>query len=274
MERTTSPDGIAIACWRSGEGPPLLLVHGGVSDHTRWKPVLHGFERKFTVYAMDRRGRGGSGDAWSYAIEREFEDVAAVVDGIGEPVNLLGHSFGAVCALGAAHLTPNIRALVLYEPPPVGGEGLLSPKMVTRLQTLLDHGDRESVVTLFMSEVAAVPPQELAMLRAQPAWKGRVAAAHTILRELHALKTLAPYDAAHLGSLALPVLLLVGGVSDPMYADNVGLLHTLLSTSQVVALPGQQHMAMNTNPELFEQEILSFLTNAGTDDGDSVINAA
>jgi pimeloyl-ACP methyl ester carboxylesterase len=236
--------------------------------------VLSGFERKFTVYAMDRRGRGGSGDAWSYAIEREFEDIAAVVDAIGEPVNLLGHSFGAVCALGAAHLTSNIGALVLYEPPPVGSENLVSPKMVSRLQALLDHGDREGMVTLFMSEVAAIPPQELAMLKTLPSWNGRVAAAHTILRELGALKTLDPYDPAQLSALAIPVLLLVGGESDPMYADNVGLLHTMLPTSQVVALPGQQHMAMHTNPELFQQEILAFLASVGTDVGDSVIHAA
>src|SRR5918998_6394003 len=128
QETVTSEDGTRIAGWRSGEGPPLVLVHGTAADHSRWKPVLPAFEERFTVYAVDRRGRGDSGDAEDYAIEREFEDVAAVVDTIGEPANLLGHSYGALCALEAALLTPNVRKLVLYEPPmEVTGERINPP---------------------------------------------------------------------------------------------------------------------------------------------------
>jgi pimeloyl-ACP methyl ester carboxylesterase len=102
QEIVTSKDGTRIACFRSGEGPPLVLVHGTAADHGRWRPVLPAFEERFTVCAVDRRGRGGSGDSDDYAIEREFEDVAAVVDSLGEPVNLLGHSYGALCALEAS----------------------------------------------------------------------------------------------------------------------------------------------------------------------------
>ena len=82
-ETFTSNDGTPIAYRRSGEGPPLVLVHGAAADHGRWRPVLPAFEERFTVYATDRRGRGGSGDGDDYAIEREFEDVAAVVKSIG-----------------------------------------------------------------------------------------------------------------------------------------------------------------------------------------------
>jgi peptide-methionine (S)-S-oxide reductase len=85
MATITSKDGTRIAYSRSGSGPPLVLVHGTTADHTRWARVLPELEPHFTVYAMDRRGRGGSGDAADYAIEREFEDVAAVVDAIGDP---------------------------------------------------------------------------------------------------------------------------------------------------------------------------------------------
>src|SRR5918997_6374680 len=112
----TSKDGTQIAYRRSGEGPPLVLVHGTAANHSRWSPVLPALEKRFTVYAMDRRGRGGSGDADGYAVHREFEDVTAVIDSIGEPVNLLGHSYGALLALEAALLTRNIRKLVLYDP--------------------------------------------------------------------------------------------------------------------------------------------------------------
>ena len=87
-----------------------------------------GAEQRFTVYALDRRGRGGSEDAQPYTIEREFDDVAATVNAIGEPVNVLGHSYGALCALEAALRTDHIRKLVLYEPPIPSPQGRSSPR--------------------------------------------------------------------------------------------------------------------------------------------------
>ena len=86
MEQTRSKDGTDIGFWRSGSGPPLLLVHGTTADHSRWSSISPRFEQHFTVYAMDRRGRGGSGDSPDYALAREAEDVAAVVEAVGEPV--------------------------------------------------------------------------------------------------------------------------------------------------------------------------------------------
>lgn len=108
MEKIRSKDGTLIAYERSGEGPPLVAVPGVLTSSRLW-PVLPTLGEHFTVYAVDRRGHGDSGDAEHYAIEREFEDVAAVVDAIGTEVNLLGHSFGGSCVLGASLLTSNIR---------------------------------------------------------------------------------------------------------------------------------------------------------------------
>ena len=112
-----SDDGTLIGYWRTGEGPPLILVHGTSADHTRWDPVLPTLAEHFTVYAIDRRGRGESGDAADYSLESEVEDVVAVVDSIGAPVSLLGHSYGAVCSLEASQRSERVRKLVLYEPP-------------------------------------------------------------------------------------------------------------------------------------------------------------
>jgi len=99
MSTVSSKDRTPIAYWRSGEGPPLLLVHATTSDHTSWDVVQPAFAEHFTVYAMDRRGRGGSGDGATYAVDREFEDVAALVDHAaqqsGAPVYLVAHSYGA-----------------------------------------------------------------------------------------------------------------------------------------------------------------------------------
>jgi len=97
----------------SGSGPHLVLVHGTTADHTRWRPILPALEAKHTVHAIDRRGRGGSGDQLPYAIEREFEDVARVCDAIGGPVDLLGHSYGAICPFEASLRASSLRKLVL-----------------------------------------------------------------------------------------------------------------------------------------------------------------
>src|SRR3712207_6624694 len=110
QESATSKDGTPIAHLCSGEGPPLVLVHGTAADHGRWAPLLLAFEERFTVCAVERRGRGGSGDSDDYAIEREFEDIAAVVDSVGELANLLGHSYGVLCALEAAPCSPKTSA--------------------------------------------------------------------------------------------------------------------------------------------------------------------
>ncbi len=100
METVASRDGTPIACGRGGEGPPLVLVYGTPADHLTWELVLPELQKNCTVYVIDRRGRGESGGGGSaYDIEREFEDVVAVIDSIGVTVGLLEHSYEAICAL-------------------------------------------------------------------------------------------------------------------------------------------------------------------------------
>ncbi len=258
METIRSKDGTTIAYKRSGTGPPLVLVHGTTADHTRWAPILPALEEHFTVYAMDRRGRGGRGDTGPYAIQREFEDVAALIDAIGGEVDLLGHSFGGICALEAALLTPNIRKLVLYEPAPPGFKE--APGTIDRMQAALDSGDREGVLSTFFLEAAGLTPSELKLMRSVPAWQGRVAAAHTILRELKSIETLPPFDPERFSRLEVPTLLLLGGDSIAEYKETIEQIHNILPNSRITVMPGQQHVAMNTAPELFVKEVLDFLT--------------
>lgn len=263
MEQITSRDGTRIGYERTGTGSPLVLVHGGTADRTRWAPVLPALAEHFTLYAIDRRGRGASGDADAYALEREFEDVTAVVDAIGGPVDLLGHSFGGVCALGAARRTPSVRRLVLYEPPRTGVAGTIPPAVASRMASLLAAGDRDGVVTTFMREIVQVPPHELEKLRSVPAWQGRVAAAHTILREVHALEQQPPLDPSGFAGFRIPTMLLLGGDSPPLEKANTEALHAALPDSRIVVMPGQRHIAMNTAPDLFVREVLAFLTEPG-----------
>ncbi|MCC6803889.1 MAG: alpha/beta hydrolase, partial [Anaerolineae bacterium] len=109
METIVSRDGTPITYARSGTGPPLVLVHGTMSSHGTWAPVLPTLEQLFTVFGVDRRGYGASGDSPDYAVGREFEDLAMLVDSLGDNVSLLGHSFGGLCALEAARLMAHLR---------------------------------------------------------------------------------------------------------------------------------------------------------------------
>jgi len=259
MERVISNDGTPIAYNRSGSGAPLILVHGTSGTSTRWAPILPALGEHFAVYAIDRRGRGESGDGEPYAIEREFEDVAAVADAIGEPVHLLGHSFGGLCALEAALRTRNLRKLVLYEPPiPLPGVLIYPEGVIDRLQALLDAGDREGVVATFMREVVRMPPREFALFRSSPAWPARVAAAHTLPRELRA-QTQYEFAAQRFRQLQTPTLLLLGGDSPYFLKAAIEALSTILPNSQVAVMPGQQHIAIDTAPELFVREVAAFL---------------
>ncbi|MCL4261859.1 MAG: alpha/beta hydrolase [Anaerolineae bacterium] len=264
MEKVISHDGTPIAYHRRGSGPPLVLVHGSASANPiAWTAVLPTLEEHFTVYAMDRRGRGESGDGPTYAIEREVEDIVAVVDSIGQPVNLLGHSFGALCVLEAALLTWNLRKLILYEPAIPLPDVVLYPEgVIDRLQALLDSGDREGVLTTLYREVVMIPPHEIEQLKASPAWPARVASAHTVLREAQAEEQYT-FDAWRFKDFHTPTLLLLGGDSPQILKAATEIIDRALPDSQIAIMPRQQHTAMYTAPDLFLNEVLTFLIGPG-----------
>jgi pimeloyl-ACP methyl ester carboxylesterase len=264
MTRVMSRDGTGIAYWTSGEGPPLVLVHGTTADHTRWRPLLPYLEPHATVHAMDRRGRGVSGDAADYEVTREFEDIAAVIDAVAEAagsrVDLLGHSFGGLCAFGAATLTANIRKLVLYEgwPSPNPDQLAMPPGVRERLDALLAAGNREAVLETFFREVVGMPAAEFAVYRRLPAWRARIAAAHTITRESRAEQAagLRPEQAA---KLAVPTLLLAGGDSPEFLKAGIDTLAAALPDARIVVIEGQQHIAIDLVPAVFADHVLAFL---------------
>jgi len=264
MTRVESRDGTEIAVWTSGHGPPLVLVHGAVADHTRWRPLLPHLEPHVTVHAMDRRGRGASGDAPGYAIEREFEDVAAVVDAVadasGSAADLYGHSFGGLCAFGGATLTAGIGRLVLYEgwPPADARARELPPGVGGRLDALLAEGNRDAVVEAMFREVVRMPEAEITALRAQPAWPARVAAAPTIVRELRAIPQV-PFDPGQAARIAVPTLMLTGSDSDDPFAADLATVAAALPDARIGVLDGQRHVADILAPELFAQRLLAFL---------------
>jgi pimeloyl-ACP methyl ester carboxylesterase len=262
MSTVVSPDGTEIAHTSGGTGPPLLLVHGGVGDHTRWNTLRPLLEAHMTVYAMDRRGRGGSGDQQAWTLEREYEDVAAVVDAIadstGSAVHVYGHSFGGLCAFGAAIRTSNIDRLVLYEgwPPVDSSAWTPAPELLDRLEALLADGDRDGLLETFLREAVQMPDEEIDAYRAQPSWAGRVAAAHTILREEPAFAT-SSIDSAHPERITVPTLLLAGGIQPlDWQAEAVA---ARLPNARVEVLEGQAHGADILAPEMVADRLLAFL---------------
>lgn len=260
--RFGSVDGTSIGAWRSGTGPPLVLVHGTTSDHARWNVILPRLEARFTCFAVDRRGRGTSHDSATYSIEREFEDIAAVVDGIGGPVDLLGHSFGGLCAMEAALRARNLRRLILYEPAAfVPGAGVYGDEILERLDWLWATGDREGLTVSMLRDVAGLSQTTIDVLRRQAYWRTRLAVAHTIPRELRADEEYR-LDAGRLGGIQKRTLLLLGGNSPGFYQEGTRMLHEMIPDSRIHTFPGHDHAAMDTAPKMFTDAVLAFLTEA------------
>jgi pimeloyl-ACP methyl ester carboxylesterase len=263
IHRAVSPDGTEIAYFTSGKGPPLLLVHGLLGDHMRWDALRPHLEPHFTVHAMDRRGRGGSGDAPDYAFEREFEDVAVVINTIAEnsetAVDIYGSSGGALYSLGAAKQTPNIRRLVLFEPPPTDVAQLLPDGLLERLDTLLAEGDREGVLVTAYRAIVGLSDKQIDHLRAQPAWPNRVAAAHTVPRELRVPADKA-FAVGQVNKITSPALVLVGNETPSPYRASAEAMATTLPNADLVILEGQGHGAEMFTPELVAKQVIAFLS--------------
>jgi pimeloyl-ACP methyl ester carboxylesterase len=264
MNRVTSSDGTDIAFWTSGHGEPLVLVHGAPADHTRWRPLLAHLEPHVTVHAMDRRGRGASGDGAEYSLEREYEDVAAVVEAVataaGTLVNVYGHSHGGIVAFGAAALTSRIRKLVLYEGWPVPDPSVyaLPPEVEERMDALLVAGDRDGVVETLFWSLEEMSDEDMAALRAAPSWAGRVAAAHTVTREIRG-ETGAQLDLDLAARITGPVLLLTGAASTDPATPHAETVAAALPNARVEVIDGQQHVADILEPERFAARLLRFL---------------
>jgi pimeloyl-ACP methyl ester carboxylesterase len=264
MTRVVSPDGTEIAYWTSGEGSPLVVVHGTPADHTRWRPLLPSLRPHVTVHALDRRGRGASGDGPDYALAREFEDVAAVVDAVAEnsrsSVDVYGHSHGGIVAFGAATLTSNIRKLALYEGWPVPDPQVyaLPTGLEDRMDALLAEGKRDEVVETLFRELESMSDEDMEALRAAPSWPGRVAAAHTITREVRG-ETEALLDPEAAARIAGPVLLLTGANSSDPSKPDIEAVATALPNARIAVLEGQEHVADILAPKVFADHLLAFL---------------
>ena len=261
-----SRDGTPIAVFEAGsDGPraPLVLVHGATADHTTFRAVAPLFGRSRRLLAIDRRGRGASGDAETYAIEREFEDIAAVASDaaarFGGPVDVVGHSYGGRCALGASVLTDAIRKVVAYEGAPVpAGSSYRPDGLLEAVRNALAQGDADAALSGFLAGVVGMSDAELARYRAEPVWPARVAAAHTILRELEA-ETSPSASIEALAAVRVPVLLILGGSSRSPFGVGTRAFADRLAHARVVTIEGAAHAAHHTHVAEFVAAVEAFL---------------
>ena len=256
MEQVTTPDGITVSYERYGSGAPLVLVHGSLNDHnSAWMMMRPLLEPHFTVYAVDRRGRGQTTATEGHTIPDEAKDIVAVIESIGEPVYLFGHSYGADVSMVTATLVPDkIRKLVLYEPPlPTA----MSHDDLDRLLGILAEGQTDEFIAEFMRLGPKIPEEEIKIVRSTPIWQFLVADASNSAREFPAVRDF-DFDPADYSSLPMPVLLLTGSESEQStYATNA--LDSAIPQSRVHVFEGQGHVAIALAPQMVADAVMSFV---------------
>jgi len=262
VERLTvrSAEGVDLAVWVEGQGPPLVMVHGSIQDHTVSAAFVAELRADYTTYAMDRRGFGASGDGPSYSLEREFADVAAVIDEVaarsGSRVALWGHSFGASCAMGAAALTASVSHLLLYEP----SLGLPYPAgWIDEVERLVATGDLESAIVMVLRDLLEFTDEQIEQRRAEPEWAGRVATAPTVAREARAEQEWT-YAGNPMDRIIAPTLLLSGSESPPDIKQATAAARAAIPGARVRMLAGHAHIAHRTDPAMVAGIVREFVT--------------
>lgn len=251
MHAVESADGTSIGYEVCGTGPPMVLVHGSASDRHSWRGLIPHLSDAYSLVVPDRRGRGASGDADGYHLDREVEDVLAVVDSLEEPPVLFGHSYGALLSF-VAEPELDLRALILYEPPILLGEyreSDLAPSMEAKLEA----GDRRGALREFLEVAGGV-----AEVEQLPWWPehANFDLLETVVRESYAV---GEYQLPDELSVSAPTLLLTGEYGPPHLRHAVQTLATRLPAASLVDLDGVGHVGIQTTPDRIASELLDFL---------------
>jgi pimeloyl-ACP methyl ester carboxylesterase len=249
VDFASSPDGTQIAYRASGQGEPVVLVHGTGTSGADWLFIRPLLTDRYTVVTMDRRGRGASGDGPEYAMAREAEDILAALDAVDASL-LVAHSYGALCSILAAVQTDRLSRLVLYEPPiGVRADGLAG------VDELVATGNHDAALEGFL-RAAGGPPDQLEAIRSSAAWPMLLGAVPTIPRELRAAA-----DWKHPpGPIHVPLLSLTGGdTTDRVYLDGLEELRAAFPSRRCEELAGQRHFAHVFAPEMFASLVGDFL---------------
>lgn len=261
MQTVTSDDGTRIAYEQYGEGPPLILLHGGSSPQV-WQPIIPQLSDEHTVIVPHRRGVGQSGDSESYSLDRGTEDVRAVIDTVdGTPI-LFGHSFGGLLAIETARRV-SLTKLIAYEPAVLPGEYREQASLAAQMQARIDKGDRRAAMKLYIREVIhGGDIDDLdGWLTEWPPWPGIVALTENIARINRVIEQ---YRLPETLDIDTPALLLTGSQGPPHLKDGIRVVDNALQDSQLVELDGVGHGGPTEAPEQIATEVRQFINGTET----------
>jgi pimeloyl-ACP methyl ester carboxylesterase len=247
MNKVISKDGTFIAFDKSGQGPALILVVGASVLRLDAASLAANLAPHFTVFAYDRRGRGDSGDNLAYAVEREIEDIDALITEAGGSAFVFGHSSGAVLALMAAgQLSASIKKLAVYEPPMIVDDSRppLPEDYVAQLTTLVSSGQRSKAVQYYLATGLGMSDEMIAQTQKTPRWTRLETLAHTLAYDgaiVAHTTTGKPLSKADWASVTMPTLVMVGGDSPAFFHSGTQALAHVLPNAQHRRLPGQSH---------------------------------
>lgn len=248
METTTSRDGTTIAYDRLGDGPAVVIVDGATAlrgpEPTELEQLLAA--AGFTTYHHDRRGRGDSGDTLPYAIEREIEDIAAVIAAAGGSAYLYGMSSGGQLAIRAARALPEVGKVAVYEPPIIvdDSHAPLPTDYVPRLDRAVAEGRPGDAVSIFLTDAVGMPADFVGQIKQSPMWPGMEKVGHTIAydgRIVGDSMSGRPLDPSSWGGVSVPALVVAGGASGSFMRTGGEALAGLQSRGSFAVLPGQDH---------------------------------
>jgi pimeloyl-ACP methyl ester carboxylesterase len=257
MDRVTSRDGTSIAYERQGVGPAVVLVGGAFVDRSENAPLAAELAGRFTTYNYDRRGRGDSGDTPPYAVEREIEDIEALIAEAGRSAHLYGISSGGALVLEAAAAGVAVDRLAVYEVPyDLAEDGPRRHReYVARLEGFLTEGRRGDAAELFM-RLAGASDEMVAGARSSPMWPGLEAIAHTL-----------PYDAACMGDnrppsdrlarITRPTLVAVGGGSPDSFVAGGGDFFARAADAIAAGIPRAQRLTVEGQTHMVDPKVLA-----------------
>jgi len=256
METVTSADGTSIAFEQHGQGPPIILVHGG-SAPVYWKPVIPHLSDDYTVVVPHRRGVGASDDTSEYSLARGVEDMRAVIESLDESPVLFGHSFGGLLALETARRT-SVKKLLAYEPAVLAGEYRRQADLASRMQSQIDNGERRQAMKYYIREVmhgGEIDDLD-AWLAEWPPWPDIVALTENIVRINRVIEE---YQLPSTIETGCPTLLLTGSDGPPHLRDGIRAVHEATPTSKIVEFDGLGHGGPAEAPNHVTSELRHFI---------------
>jgi pimeloyl-ACP methyl ester carboxylesterase len=257
VRKVTSKDGTSIAFDRLGQGSAVILVGGVLGDRSQQAPLAALLAEHFTVFNYDRRGRGESEFTPPYSVEREIEDLDAIIDAAGGEAFVYGTSGCAILALyaAAAGLAPKIKKLALWEPPYIVDDSRppAPQDYKAQLTELLAAGRRGDMVELFMTKAVGMPVEFVAPMRQAPWWPAQEALAHTLIYEATLMGDFS-LPKEQVTSVTVPTLVIDGGET-PWLSHAAQAVADALPNAQRRTLSGQPH---NVAPEAIAPALEEF----------------